>query len=584
MMPYRTYPLRTTLVIAVLTTAFFVIAILLASSGFPAYFRTKKAFKLLWEDLAKQVSETATEQTLKYFQAAPISTKMIEGLVQERQLTPDHFEAIFDICYQVLKANPNFVEVFYVSKDKSFYEVLKMPNGFLGTFRKQPLMKNFRISEGNKWVQYEEKTTDYNPETRPYWKTALENPEGGWTDPYVFATTKAQGFTYVLGQNGPNGIVGYWGIDFQIDSLSDFIKTLKLGHQGAAWIVAQDGTIIAQTTDAPLPQFGNGGFFYTGNRIYYVNPFPTGSKIPWSVVASIHENDYIGPIRNTALYSLVYGFIPSVLFLFLSAAFFGKVSRRLKEIAWEMDELSHLTIHERPADRTISRIREVNMMNRSIVHLRAGLQSFAKYIPVDLVKKLISSGQAAIAGAEKKEITVLFIDLSGFTSMAESLNVKEVTEIVVEFLTTVSKEVHNQKGIIDKFIGDAVMALWGTPEPMDNHALAACRAALAIQKALAPYPKFKHRIGINTGLAMVGNFGSNERLDYTALGDTVNVAARLEKHAKQMGVQILIGPETAAAVEKFLNVRPLQSVQLEGRAAPLLVYELVGEKNGNSNQ
>lgn len=584
MMPYRTYPLRTTLVFAVLTTAFFVIAILLASSGFPAYFRTKNSFKLLWEDLAKQVSETATEQTLKYFQNAPITTKVIAGLVEENQLSPDHFEAIFDICYRILKANPNFVDVFYVSKDKSFYEVLRMPNGFQGTFRKQPLMKNFRISEGNKWVQYEEKATDYDPETRPYWKTAQQYPEGGWTDPYTFATTKARGFTYVLGQTGSTGLIGYWGIDFQIDGLSDFIKTLKLGHQGAAWIVAHDGTIIAQSTDASLPEIGKSGFFYTGNRIYYVNPFPSQSKIPWNVVASIHENDFIRPIRNTALYSLLYGLIPSALFLLLSAAFFGKVSRRLKEIAWEMDELSHLTIRERPEDRTLSRIREVNMMNRSIIHLRAGLQSFVKYIPVDLVKKLISSGQAAIAGAEKKQITVLFTDIAGFTSMAESLNVQEVTEIVVEFLTAVSKEVHNQKGIIDKFIGDAVMALWGTPEPMENHALAACKAALAIQKTLGSNPKMKHRIGINTGYAMVGNFGSNERLDYTALGDTVNVASRLEKHAKQMGVQILIGPETAAAVEKFLNVRPLKSVQLEGRAAPLLVYELIGEKNGDSNQ
>ncbi|MBX7067178.1 MAG: hypothetical protein K1X28_08105 [Parachlamydiales bacterium] len=580
MAAYRTYPLRTTLVVAVLTTAVFMIAIIVISSGLPAYFRTEKTFKLLWQDLAIQVSENATEQTLKYFQDAPITTKVIEGLVEESQLTPDNFETIFDICYRVLKANPNFVNVFYVSKDKAFYGVLEIDNRFVGSYRKMQHTKNFRIGEGNKWVQSDETTDDYDPEKRPYWKTAMTHPEGGWTDPYIFATTKARGYTYVIGQTSPTGIIGYWGIDFQIDHLSEFIKTLKLGNQGAAWIVAQDGMIIAQTSDASLPPLGNSGFFSFGNRIYYVNPFPDQWKIPWKVVTSVHENDYIRPIRKTALYSLLYGIIPSVLFLLFSAGFFGRVSIRLKEIAWEMDELSHLTFKERPSDRILSRIREINMMNRSIIHLRAGLESFSKYIPVNLVKKLISSGQAAAAGAEKKQITVLFTDLSGFTSMAESLNANEVTDIVVEFLTAVSNEVHREKGIIDKFIGDAVMALWGTPEPMENHALAACRAALAIQKNLASNPKMKHRIGINTGMAMVGNFGSNERLDYTAIGDTVNVASRLEKLSKQLGVQILIGPDTASAVEKFMDVRPLKSVHVEGREAPLLVYELIGEKNG----
>lgn len=584
----RTYPLRTTLVIAVLTTAFFVIAILFMSSGLPAYFRTKKDFKLLWEAIAKQVSENTTEQTLKYFQNAPSTMKMITGLVEESLLIPDNFETIFDVCCKALIANPNFVSVYYIGKNKEFYEVLREDKNFVGSFRHpqndgKTLFKNYRIGPNKKWIPFEETVEEYDPEKRPYWKTALSHPEGGWTDPYIFTTTRAHGFTYVLGQSSPEGIIGYWGVDFQTDDLNRFLKQIKLGNQGAAWIAAQDGTIIAQTNHAEIPPLGSSGFFFSENRIFYVNPFPNESRIPWKVITSIHQDDFIGPIRTTALISLLYGIIPSFLFLVLSAGFFGNISKRLKEIAWELDELSHLTFKDHPADKQFSRIREINMMNRSLIHLRAGLQSFSKYIPVDLVKKLIFSGKSAIAGAEKKQITVLFADLAGFTSIAESLSVHEVTELVVEFLSSISKEVHKQKGIIDKFIGDAVMALWGAPEPMENHALAACRTALAIQKALSSNPKMKHRIGINSGMAMVGNLGSNERLDYTAIGDTVNVAARLEKLCKNMGIQILIGPETAAAVQEFLNVRPLKSVQIDGRNAPLLVYELLGEKNGNPN-
>ncbi len=564
--PYRTYPLRTTLVVAVMMTATTVIAILFLGSGLPAYAKTKKAFRLLWTDIAVQVAQNATEQLLRYFQNAPIALKMIQGLVEEKQLSLATPESIFDICYRVLKENPDFVSVYFAQKDKTFYGVFRMKDSFEASLRKpkgdQALIQNYRIGPNHQWKLFEETKSDYDPTKRPFWKTAQTSPQGGWTDPYQFATTGAKGYSYVL----PQEKIGYWAIDFQIDHLDDFLKGLQLGDKGRASIIANDGTLIATS--------GKIG----GKRMIYENPFPKNSQIPWKVVTSIHESDYLQPIRTTAILAISYGLIPAILFLLMTATFFGRVSRRLKAIAWEMDELGHLTFKDHPANPFYSRIREVNMMNHSLAKMRAALQSFAKYVPVDLVKKLIFSGKAAEAGAEKKEIAILFADMAGFTSMAEHLMPDEVAQIIEEFLTKVSHEVHKEKGIIDKFMGDAVMALWGAPDPLENPSLSACKAALAIKRAFEGIPKMKHRIGINTGFAMVGNFGSNERLDFTAVGDAVNIAARLEKLNKEMGTQILIGPDTAAAVEKILTVRPLQPVVLEGRSNPILIYELLWEK------
>ncbi len=579
---YRTYPLRTSLVIAVIATALTIVLILCLGSGVSAYAKTRTTFRLLWIDIAKGVSDSASEKVINFFQNGPIALKMIEGLVVEEQLSLNSYESIFDICHRALKENPQFMTVYFIDKNKTFYGVFRDEKTFGASLRDQKegktLIRNFKIGDEHTWIQTGELTGDYDPEKRPFWETAIAHPKGGWSNPYRFATSGKEGYSYVLGQDSPQGIIGYWVIDFPIDQLHQFLKGFHLGQQGIVSLVTNDGELIAQSQNekSTLPPELKIGMSKLGKRIYYVNPFPQGLQIPWKVITSIHESDYLTPIRKTALYSLLYGLIPVFFFLILTATFFGRMSRRLKEIAWELDELGHLHFIDRPSDYLPSRIREVNVMNYSIRKMKAGLQSFAKYIPVNLVKKLILSGHAAEVGAEKKEITVLFADISGFTALAEHLSGTSVAKIIEEFFTVASAEIHKEQGIIDKFIGDAVMALWGTPEPLENAALFACKAALAIQKRLQDKPDLKYRIGINTGFAMVGNFGSNERLDYTAIGDAVNVASRLEKLNKETGTQILIGPDTAARVEKWMQLRPIKVVTLEGRAAPIQIYELLG--------
>jgi adenylate cyclase len=368
------------------------------------------------------------------------------------------------------------------------------------------------------------------------------------------------------------------------------LKELKLGREGIIYIVANDGAIIAESV--PLEKesallvkeawarYSKKAidFLQVGHRIFYVNPFPKKWRIPWNLVTSIHEDDYLKPIHQQVFSALKIGLIPCFLFMLLSTVFFGRVSRRLKQIAWEMDAVGNLSIHFESSEMPRSRIREVNVMNHALNKMKVGLKSFSRYVPTDLIKKLIFSGHSAELGGEKKEMTILFADMANFTTLAERLEIPEVVQIIETFLTAASNEVHREKGVIDKFMGDAVMALWGAPEQVANPELSACRTALALQKMALIQPHLQHRIGINSGQAMVGNFGSLERMDFTAIGDTVNISARLEKLNKRYDTKILIGPTTAEAVREALLVRPIDWVMLQGRTHPLLVFELIGDK------
>jgi adenylate cyclase len=219
--------------------------------------------------------------------------------------------------------------------------------------------------------------------------------------------------------------------------------------------------------------------------------------------------------------------------------------------------------------------------------MKTCLRSFAKYVPLDLVSKLIRSGHPAELGGEKQQVTILFADLANFTSLAEIETSEELVDVLDQYLSEMGNLITAGKGTVDKYIGDGIMAFWGAPAKTTSHALDACRAALIMkQKSKALWKNFKNfhhgielslRIGINTGVAIVGNFGSSARMNYTAIGDPVNLANRLESLNKFYGTQILIGPDTAKAVEPFFLLRPIDHVAVKGRKQVVLVYELLSE-------
>lgn len=199
---------------------------------------------------------------------------------------------------------------------------------------------------------------------------------------------------------------------------------------------------------------------------------------------------------------------------------------------------------------------------------------FSFYLSKPVLEQVLAHPEKLKLGGEKREITLLFSDIKGFTPMSEKMDPEELTVLLNKYLTRMTDIVHKYDGVLDKYIGDAVMAFWNEPIAQKDHALLACKVALEMMEEMKNFD-FDIRIGINTGEAVVGNMGSNERLDYTAVGDTVNLAARLEGANKEFDTNIMISEHTYELVKDKVKVKKLGSIKVKGKSKATKVYELV---------
>ena len=217
--------------------------------------------------------------------------------------------------------------------------------------------------------------------------------------------------------------------------------------------------------------------------------------------------------------------------------------------------------------------------------------AFGMYLSPDLVEQLARNPGLLQLGGELREITVMFTDVRGFTTISEQFDPHGLTRFMNRFLTPMTDLILGRKGTIDKYMGDAIMAFWNAPLPVERHAALACDAALAMQAQLrvlneewkkeAETEGRKHipvniGVGLNTGPASVGNFGSTQRFTYSCLGDDVNLASRLEGQCKTYGVGIIIGRKTREEVEDYATLE-LDLITVKGKTEPERIYALLGD-------
>jgi len=214
--------------------------------------------------------------------------------------------------------------------------------------------------------------------------------------------------------------------------------------------------------------------------------------------------------------------------------------------------------------------------------------TFSKFVSKDIVNELLANPESLKLGGEKKELTVFFSDIRGFTTMSESLSPEDLVHLLNEYLSTMTDLVIAYKGTIDKYMGDAIMAFWGAPVPNPDHAYYACLTAviqleelkkLQDRWAAQGYPIIDIGIGLNSGPAVVGNMGSSHRMDYTVMGDTINLGSRLEGTNKQYATRIIISEYTYALVKDRVYARELDDIRVKGKHEPVKIYELIDVVN-----
>jgi len=213
--------------------------------------------------------------------------------------------------------------------------------------------------------------------------------------------------------------------------------------------------------------------------------------------------------------------------------------------------------------------------------------AFQHYLSPTVVEEVLKNPETLKLGGERKELTVLFSDVTGFTPIAETMEPEDLVALLNDYLSEMSDVILKSKGYINKYEGDAILAVFGAPLPDPHHARAACQVALDSQRRLQDFrekligekrPIIRARIGINSGIMIVGNMGSRRLFDYTVMGDNVNIGARLESAGKHFGTEILIGENTYRAVKDAFDTRRLGLVYVKGRSKPVGAYELLAEK------
>ncbi|MBU0727588.1 adenylate/guanylate cyclase domain-containing protein, partial [Patescibacteria group bacterium] len=213
--------------------------------------------------------------------------------------------------------------------------------------------------------------------------------------------------------------------------------------------------------------------------------------------------------------------------------------------------------------------------------------AFGHYVNKDVVNQILKNPKMLELGGAKRSITVFFSDIAGFTTISEKMEPGDLVSFLNEYLQEMTNIILKYQGTLDKYEGDAIMAFWNAPIAQHDHPLNSCLAALENQSKLAELrkkwagegkPEVRIRIGINTGDAVVGNMGSENRFDYTAMGDNINLGSRLEGINKQYGTEIIISEATYKEVEEKLVCRELDLIRVKGKTAPVVIYELVGEK------
>ena len=590
-----------------------VVAILIAlTGGWIAWWNYRSGVRNV-RDLAAtmfdQISREAAGETTAFLMRAPPAAEALDVIARaDTAATPNtelvrRFEA-------VLRANPSFTWVSYADKDGRFTGVHRKPDGALEVNLSSitegvTVRDEYTIAPDGTWIDPRQtENTKYDPRTRPFYTLAAAGRSGVWTPPYVFEGDNAPGITFAL-PNAHPALAGVFTIDFDLARLSELTRQLKVSEHGKVVLLSTDDVVLAHPS-APVvrPRVANASpelvhvaelndpavralraaganatTFELDGEPYVARTLaisiPGGPA--WQVLAYAPESDFTSGVRGRMLFSLLISLIAVVVAVIVAWLLARRVSGPLITLAGEMAKAGKL--HLEDVEDHSSMFKEIDMMNTALVQMKGGLRSFARYVPRDLVRTLVESGLDAELTGELRTLTIFFSDLEGFTSLAETRRPDDLVKFLGKYFDDISRIIANESGTIDKYMGDGIMAFWGAPTKVEDHAARACIASLMCQRRVKELSKqgtnLATRIGLATGEVLVGNIGSYERMNYTVMGDIANLASRIEGINKQYGTSLMISEATFEAAKDVIVARPVDVVAVKGKKQGVPIYELL---------
>ncbi len=457
----------------------------------------------------------------------------------------------------------------------------------------------------------------YDPRQRPWYKTALATREIATSGLYVFSSIGRPGLTLSRQLATDDGaVIGVFGADLSTETLSRVLAEHRVGGSGVVFILDEEQRLLGH----PQPErtlVQEGGQVQIVKAVDFSDPvladavrkraagagdrfraplgpdgeeymvsfthFPEDFGKDWTIGVIAAERDFVGPLRRASAMIVLIGSV----FLILASIAVVWVSRLLTQpiqaLTAETDRIRNLDLTSEVKVR--SSVVEVQTLAEALGTMKTALRSFGAYVPKGVLKGIIETGIGTEVGGERRQLTILFTDIKDFTGISENMVPEDLLHHLSVYLEGLSAVVGAHNGAVDKFIGDAVMALWNAPQLDPDHVANACRAMLAgratirrlnIELVANNYPPMPTRFGLHTGMVVVGNVGCADRMQYTALGAAVNLASRVESLNKRFGTEMLVTGAVEDVVRDRFVFRPLGPVVASGTTVPVLLFELVG--------
>ncbi|MGH6738956.1 MAG: cache domain-containing protein [Bradyrhizobium sp.] len=586
----------------------------------------------------EKVAQLGADHVDEQFRNVRDSLEILAGLPSIQSAEIEDNSRLYGLMAAMLRNNPQIFNLYVGYEDGSFLEMDYIDRA-KPTFRKSLNVDEdatFRLvlishtagaapvtlflSDNLIQVSETPGPSTYDPRQRPWYVEAFKSDKTLLTGPYIFFATGEPGYTLRMPlKEGRRGVIAG---DILLNRFEEMLGQQKLGKSGLAFLFNDSDRIVGHpemsrlldempergddlpTIDAiKLPGLSSAirswresgraqQFFADPAGRTYVAAFHRietagAANIRLAAIAPLDE--FFSRIieERRTLFALALAFVGATLpFAFWLGSL---MARPLRNLARETDEIQRFEITDHP--RIHSMLAEIDELGRSVFTMRSVVRSFSSFIPKQIVRQLIETGSSLSLGGSRREITVLFTDVADFTAKTEKADPSQVMIHTSRYFATLSQEIMNHQGTVDKFIGDAVMAFWNAPAEDPDHTVNACRAILACLAANTElneafsregWPPYDTRFGLHVGDAVVGNIGSSDRMNYTALGATINLASRLEGLNKNYGTSVLVSSAVRERAGSAFLFRSVDSIRPKGFAEAIEVSELRGERSNAS--
>ena len=358
---------------------------------------------------------------------------------------------------------------------------------------------------------------------------------------------------------------------------------LRISPQDVPPVVARALQEPALQSMENTPDGASTSFIFDG-QIYLCTFLALPGTQDWIVGIVVPRNFYLGHLLTIERHVLWASLALMLAIVLVGSLILRSVVRAQSLI---LRETARMNAFEFSPAMTPSYLRDVAEVLLGLEKAKTAVRAMSKYVPVDLVRRLYHEGQEPVLGATSAELSVLFTDIKEFTSFAEKTAPDELARLLGLYLQAMATTIQSEKGTIDKYIGDAVMAFWNAPENVAQHETLACRAALRCQDALRTLygsatwsgaTRWETRFGLHRCVASVGHFGAPDRFNYTAIGDGINLASRLEGLNKHYGTNLIASENIYFAVKDQFEFRLLDRVAVKGKTEGITIYELISER------